>query len=150
MEAYNLLMPDRDGVIERCLFIRSQLNDCAEIDAELARLNEEAVVVEELIKECIHEKATAVLSKEGFDTKYNGLVKRHEGITADIDRLTDEKEKRQRRDRELRIYIKALKQQTATMSEWNDRPWVTLLDHAKVCADGKMIFIFKDGTEKTV
>lgn len=150
MEAYNLLMPDRDGVIERCLFIRSQLNDCAEIDAELARLNEEAVVVEELIKECIHEKATAVLSKESFDTKYNGLVKRHEGITADIDRLTDEKEKRQRRDRELRIYIKALKHQAATMTEWNDRPWVTLLDHAKVCADGKMIFIFKDGTEKTV
>ena len=55
------------------------------------------MVVEELIKECIHEKATAVLSKESFDTKYNGLVKRHEGITADIDRLTAEKEKRQRR-----------------------------------------------------
>ena len=71
-------------------------------------------------------------------------------ITAEIGRFTAEKEKRQYRDRELRIFIKALKSQPAAMTEWSDRPWVTLLDHAKVCADGTIVFIFKDGTEITV
>lgn len=42
---------------------------------------------------------------------------------------------------------KALKSQPAAMTEWSDRPWVTLVDCAKVCEDGKMIFVFKDGTE---
>ena len=85
--------------------------------------------------------------KDDFEKKYSTLSSRHEVVTAEIDRFSAEKEKRQCRDRELRIFIKALKSQPAAMTEWSDRPWVTLLDHAKVCADGKMIFVFKDGTE---
>lgn len=150
MEAYNLLMPEKDKAIESCLFIREQLADCSEIDAELERLNEEGAVIAEMVGACIHDKATATQTQDDFAKKYSGLVARHEAITAEIDRFSAEKEKRQNRDRELRIFIKALKSQPAAMTEWNDRPWVTLLDHAKVCADGKMIFVFKDGTEIAV
>ena len=74
-------------------------------------------------------------------------MSRHEAITAEIECFTAEKEKRQCRDRELRIFIKALKSQPAAMTEWSDRPWITLLDHSKVCTDGTMIFVFRDGTE---
>ena len=147
MEAYNLLMPEKDKVIESCRFIREQLTDCAEIDAELERLKEEAAVIAEMVRVCIQEKATAAQTQADFERKYSGLLSRYEVISAEIDRFTAEKEKRQYRDRELRIFIKALKSQPAAMTEWSDRPWVTLLDHAKVCADGKMIFVFKDGTE---
>lgn len=147
MEAYNLLMPEKDKVIESCHFIREQLADCSEIDAELDRLNEEAAVVAEMVRTCIQEKATATQTQADFAKKYGGLVSRHEAITAEIECFTAEKEKRQCRDRELRIFIKALKSQPAAMTEWSDRPWITLLDHSKVCTDGTMIFVFRDGTE---
>ena len=150
IEAYNLLMPEKDKVIESCRFIREQLTDCSEIGTELERLNEEAAVIAEMVRVCIQEKATAAQTQADFERKYSGLLSRHEVITAEIGRFTAEKEKRQYRDRELRIFIKALKSQPAAMTEWSDRPWVTLLDHAKVCADGTIVFIFKDGTEITV
>ena len=134
-------------MIESCHFIREQLADCSEIDAELDRLNEEAAVVAEMVRTCIQEKATATQTQADFAKKYDGLVSRHETITAEIECFTAEKEKRQCRDRELRIFIKALKSQPDAMTEWNDRPWLALLDHAKVCADGKIVFAFRDGTE---
>ena len=100
MEAYNRLMPEKDKVIESCRFIREQLGDCSEIDAELERLNDEAKVIAEMIRACIHEKATAALSKDDFEKKYSTLSSRHEVVTAEIDRFSAEKEKRQCRDRE--------------------------------------------------
>ena len=33
------------------------------------------------------------------------------------------------------------------MTEWNDMLWMLLIDKVTVFADGKMIFLFKDGTE---
>ena len=147
MEAYNLLMPEKDKVIESCRFIREQLTDCSEIDAELERLKEEAAVIAEMVRVCIQEKATAAQTQADFERKYSGLLSRYEAISAEIDRFTAEKEKRQYRDRGLRIFIKALKSQSAAMTEWSDRPWITLLDHSQVCADGTMIFVFRDGTE---
>ena len=46
-------------MIESCRFIREQLGDCSEIDAELERLNDEAKDIAEKTRACIHEKATA-------------------------------------------------------------------------------------------
>lgn len=150
MEAYNRLMPDKDIVIEGCTFIRKELTDCSEIDTELDRLNEEVKVVAEMVKACVQENAVAAQSQEDYEKRYNNLVRRYETAVAEAERLTAEKETRQHRDRELRLFIKALKSQPAVMVEWNDKPWVMLLEHATVRRDGSVAFRFKDGTETTI
>ena len=91
-------MPEKDKVIESCHFIREQLADCSEIDAELDRLNEEAAVVAEMVRTCIQEKATATQTQADFAKKYSGLVSRHEAITAEIDRFSVKKGERQTMD----------------------------------------------------
>ena len=150
MEAYNNLMPDKETVIENCNFIKNKLTDYSDIDNKLKNLNEEIAVVAELVKTCVQENAQNAQSQDDYEKRYIGLTKRYEKATAEIERLSAEKEKRINRDKELSIFIHAIASQEALMTEWNDRPWLTLLENATVYRDGKIKFLFKDGTEITV
>ena len=120
------------------------------IDNKLKNLNEEIAVVAELVKTCVQENAQNAQSQDDYEKRYIGLTKRYEKATAEMERLSTEKEKRINRDKELSIFINAIASQEALMTEWNDRPWLTLLENATVYRDGKIKFLFKDGTEITV
>jgi hypothetical protein len=61
--------------------------------------------------------------------------------------LEAEKDKRIRKDKDLKIFIKMLKQQPLAVAEWNERLWITLLDTATVHRDGRIVFKFKSGVE---
>jgi sulfur transfer protein SufE len=61
----------------------------------------------------------------------------------------DEKEKRLRKNKELKAFTKTLKQQPLVIAEWNERLWITLLDTATVNRDGKIVFRFKSDAEIT-
>ena len=150
MEAYNKLMPDKETVIENCNFIKNKLTDYSDIDNKLKNLNEEIAVVAELVKTCVQENAQNAQSQDDYEKRYIGLTKRYEKATAEMERLSAEKEKRINRDKELSIFINAIASQETLMTEWNDRPWLTLLENASVYRDGKIKFLFKDGTEITV
>lgn len=61
--------------------------------------------------------------------------------------LEAEKTKRVRKSKELKAFIKTLKQQPLVVDEWNERLWITLLDTATVNRDGSIMFHFKSGVE---
>ncbi len=150
MVAFNQLMPNSEEVIEGCEFIRRELSDCSALDETITSLNDEISVVAELVKRCVHENATTAQSQEVYERKYGELVRRYEVAMEQLQAATAEKEKRQKRDKELRLFIKALQAQNTTMTEWSDKPWILLLEKATVYHDGRMAFLFKDGTEITV
>lgn len=148
MEAYNIFLPDKDIVIDGCNFIRKELADCKQINTEIERLEEEIAVVAEMTKACIQQNATTAQSQEEYMKRYNSLVSRYENAVSEVNRLNVEKEKRQNRDRELRLFIKALEAQPAVMTEWNNKPWIMLLEHGTIHHNGSITFRFKNGTEK--
>ncbi len=150
MDAFNRLIPTADAVIEGCEFIRQSLTDCTELDNEITSLNGEISIVAELVKQCVKENATTAQSQETYEAKYNELVRRFEVAKAKLEKANAEKEKRLNRDKELRLFIGALKAQSAVMTEWSDKPWILLLEKATVFHDGRVAFLFKDGTEITV
>ncbi len=120
------------------------------MDETIATLNDEISAVAELVKRCVHENATTAQSQEVYERKCGELVRRYEVAMEQLQAATAEKEKRQKRDKELRLFIKALKAQNTAMTEWSDKPWILLLEKATVYHDGRITFLFKDGTEITV
>ena len=144
--AYNQLMGNRDQVIQACEVMREVVADCTALDAEIDALNEEIQVVAGLVNQCIKENATTQQSQEEYTKKYNRLVKRYEKAVERLNKATAEKESKMQRDRELGIFIGAIKEQPLVLETWDEGLWLTLLETATVHAGGRITFRFKDGT----
>lgn len=147
LQAYNLLMGNREQVIQACEVMRSIVSDCSKLDAEIDALNEEIQVVAGLVSQCIKENATTQQSQEEYNKKYNRLVKRYEKAVDRLNKATAERESRMQRDRDLRIFISSIKEQPLVLETWDERLWLTLLETATVHADNRITFRFKDGTD---
>ncbi len=145
--AYNQLMENRDGVIADCAQMRRLVSDCTALDAEIEKLTEEIDIVAEMVKACVKENASSAQSQEEYSKKYSSLVERYEKNAFRLDELAAEKARKQDRDRELRLFIAALKQQPLVLEVWDERLWIGLLEKATVFHDGRMVFEFKNGTE---
>jgi hypothetical protein len=145
--AYNQLMGNRAGVIADCTQMRRKVSDCTALDAEIEKLTEEIDIVAEMVKACVKENAFSAQSQEEYSKKYSSLVKRYEKTASRLDALSAERVRKQDRDRELRLFIEALKQQPLVLEEWNERLWIGLLEKATVFHDGRMLFQFKNGIE---
>ena len=147
LTAYNRLMIDRESVISDCTLMRKMLSDTTALDAELDSLNEEITVAAELVKICVKENASTAQSQEEYAKKYNGLLTRYEKATARLAEVTAEKERKHDQDRELRLFIGALKKQPLVLEEWDERLWIAILDRGTVSRDGRIVFKFKSGRE---
>jgi len=145
--AYDRLMVNRENVISDCDLMQRTLSDCTELDAEISSLNEEIAVVAELVKVCVNENATSAQSLEEYTKKYNGLSGRYDKAAARLGELTAEKDRRSSQDRDIRLFIEALKKQPLVLEEWDERLWVALIDKATVFRDGRIVFRFKGGSE---
>ncbi|OPY61037.1 MAG: Recombinase [Pelotomaculum sp. PtaU1.Bin065] len=147
LTAYNRLMADRESVIVDCAIMRQVLSDTTTLDAELDSLNEEITVVAELVKTCVRENASTAQSQEEYSKKYNSLLARYEKATARLAEVTAEKERKRNQDRQIRLFIEALKKQPLVLEEWDERLWIAIVDRATVFRDGRIVFKFKCGSE---
>jgi len=147
LTAYNQLTGTREQLLRDCETMRSVLNNCTALDAEIDSLNEEIQVVAGLVSQCIKENATTEQSQEEYTRKYNRLVKRYEKATARLKAETEERERRMQRDRELRTFIGSIEKQPLVLETWDEGLWITLLDTATVHSNNSITFLFKNGTE---
>lgn len=82
-------------------------------------------------------------SQEAYTLEAQRIEKRYNAALEHFNTLEAEKEKRNRKSKELKAFIAILKQQPLTVTEWTDRIWSTLLDTVMVYRDGRIVFQFK-------
>ena len=150
IRAYNLLMNNLPQIIADCELMRKSLTDFAALDAEIDRQTEEAEVVAELVRAAVRENASTAQSQEEYMKKYDSLRKRYEEAAAELERLTAEKETRQRQDKGMALFIRTLKRQPEVLDKWNDAIWTVMVEKGIVHRDGQITFVFYNGTEITV
>lgn len=143
LTAYNELMGSRDAVVADCELIRKTLCDTTEIDAEMKREHNEMEIVSELMQSHIKRNASVAQSQEAYTLEAQRIEKRYNAALEHFNTLEAEKEKRNRKSKELKAFIAILKQQPLTVTEWTDRIWSTLLDTVMVYRDGRIVFQFK-------
>lgn len=147
--AFNAILADKDSALENCRLIQFTLTDCSGLDAEIESLLEEIDVVTELTKRCIAENSQAAQNQEEYAARYNGFVERYEKAESRVEELRSIKAERQAQADAIGAFMFEA-QELDTLSEFDEKLWLTVIDTVTVHADGRMTFKFKGGTEKEV
>lgn len=145
--AYNELMGSRESVIADCELIRQILCDTEKLDVGMQQAQDEMTVIAGLMQTHIKKNASIAQSQTDYAAETERLEKRYNDALERYTVLETEKAKKIRKSKELKAFIKTLKQQSLVVDEWNERFWITLLDTATVNCDGKIVFQFKNGVE---
>lgn len=105
------------------------------------------MVLSELMQAHIKKNASVAQSQEAYAQEAERIEKRYNAALEQYNALEAEKDKRNRKSKELKAFIALLQQQPLTVTEWNERLWITLLHTATVYRDGRIVFRFKSGKE---
>ena len=149
LAAYNELMGSRTTAIADCELIRQTLCDTTQIDTEMQQQHDEMAVASELMKAHIKKNASVAQSQEAYALEAGRIEQRYNAALENYTALEAEKDKRNRKNKELETFIAMLKKHPLVVDEWDERLWITLLDTATVQRDGKIVFHFKSGAEIT-
>ena len=144
--AFNQLLGDKERILDDCRLMQNTLTDCEGIDGQIAALEQEIEVVTELTKRCISENAQAALSQSEYNTRYNGLVQRYNTATANLENLQKTKADRATKADAFGAFIFRV-QELDTLTEFDEKLWLTIIDTVTVRADGRMTFHFQSGVE---
>lgn len=123
-----------------------EVGDCSALNAEIDNLNEEIEEVTETVNRFVKENASTRLSQESYDQKYKSLVKRFEKADKRLSEVKQERNERINREWKLRIFISELSEKPLVIEEWDGELWVSVLETAMVHKDGRITFLFKNGT----
>lgn len=139
----------KDSTLENCRLMQAALTDCSGIDAEIESALEEIDVVTELTKRCVAENAQAAQDQEAYTARYNGLVARYEKAKAKVEQFRAEKATRETKAAAIGEFMFKV-QELDTLTEFDEKLWLTVIDTVTAHADGRMTFRFKDGYEAIV
>ena len=126
--------------------MQTTLTDCTGIDAEIESLLEEIDVVTELTKRCIAENSQTAQNQEEYATRYNGFVERYEKAKAQLEQLRATKAEREAQADAIGAFTFEV-QELDTITDFDKKLWLTLIDTVTVHADGRMTFKSHGGTE---
>lgn len=128
--------------------IQATLTDCTGIDKEIQTLLEEIAVVTELTKRCIVENSQTAQNQEEYAARYNGFVERYEKAKARLEQLRTTKAAREAQAEAIGAFMFEM-QELDTITEFDEKLWLTIIDTVTVHADVRMTFKFQCGKTLT-
>jgi len=120
------------------------------LDMERSDLQNEMAVTAELIQKCIEENARVALDQKEYQERYEGLVARFDTAKARFEKVSELTSDKKARGELVETFIAELERQDGLVAEFDERLWVTLVDHATVYSENDVRFTFKNGAEVTV
>ena len=146
LKAINSLLQNRDSLMRAYEDVLTVLTDCSKLDAEIAQLEDESNIVVELINKCVAENARKAMDQEEYQRQYSSYNARYEGIRKKLDKLKNKRLERLAKMTSIRCFMDNLSQQEDIITIFDEELWYTTVDVVKVSLDGKMTFVFRDGS----
>lgn len=145
IKAYNITMEDKEIIKEDLKSIIKLLTDTNDIDKKINETNEELTIVVELAKQAIEDNSKTDLSDDEFNERYNGLLKRHEGLQKKLDELLEVKQEKESKAIRMNAFLNTLHKAEDELSEWNKHIWMLMVEEAIVHRDSNITFKFYNG-----
>ena len=143
--ALNRLIVDKNDVIADCRLIMQQLTDCAKIDTELEKVQEERSVLEELLRRLIEENAREPMDQEEYNSRCKSLDERYLRCIDLYEQLSAEKQRRLRMKDDMKRFINTLKR-SDLITEFTPESWHALAECITVYAKDDIRVTFRNGT----
>lgn len=147
LTAYAELSNDRERLVEDCRLMQETLTDTKEIDDEIKNLDMEIEVVNGLIRQSIEDNASTALNQEDYNKRYAEFSERYEKLKARKDYLTEKKQKRALQSNAIGGFMFEVMELPEPPTVFDNKLWISSIDHATVYKDGRLVFKFVNGAE---
>jgi hypothetical protein len=147
LTAVNKLFANKKELLQNMEIVRQSLTAIEPLEEEKKAAYSEITSLVEQIQRCVDENARVAQSQSEYQKRYDGLVKEYDVAKAKYEHIEKEISNRRARYETLGHFIKTIKEQSDTITEFDDSLWGGLLDHIMVYAKDNVVFTFKDGTE---
>ena len=143
LEAYNLLMADRDSIAEDCRELVSILDDTTDLDAKIESTQKE---IDRIVAEntrLIRGFAAGGDDSASYETRAAEYDAQFNKTQMRLGKLKSEREDRLRRSNAVQEFIKAMLKQPLVLEQWDEQLWCQLIQKAVVSSDGTVTFTFR-------
>ena len=105
-------------------------------------------MVTELTKRCIAENSQTAQNQDEYIARYNRFVERYEKAKAQLEQLRATKAAREAQVEDIGAFMYEV-QELDTITEFDEKLWLTTIDTVTIHADGRMTFKFQGGKTLT-
>ena len=142
-------MDDPDERLEGLQYVQRTMTDTTFIDADLEETEQKLELLSGMIHNCIMMNASATVTEREYRQQYVELTRQYEEQKERYEALQD----RRKQMNETAIIFGGMLFELWELDEipvtFKESLLHTLVDHATVYADERIVFRFKDGTEVT-
>jgi len=150
IQAYNVVMEDKDRMIQDSNAVIELLTDTTKLDDEISKLDDELIVTSELVNKLVQENSKTSVSIEIYNKKYEELSNRYEKQKERRDELLELRSARQDQALKMKSFIASLSQSEDKLDEWNESVWMFLVDSGIIHRDESITFRFKNHIFKEI
>lgn len=89
------------------------------------------------------------MDQDAFMKKYNGYVERYEKVSSEAERLQKQKDDQLEKADKISGFMFEIHERGGILESFDEKLWVATIEQVRVHHDGRMVFVFKSGTEVT-
>jgi vacuolar-type H+-ATPase subunit D/Vma8 len=147
IQSYNILMADKDRIIQDVKAVIKLLTETTDIDSELTRLDDEFEVVSKMVNKLVKENSKTRISFDDYNRKYEELQNRHEELKIKRNDLINTKLNKESQALKMRTYLNSITQAEDELDQWNESIWMLMVESAVVHRDSSITFRYKNSEE---
>ena len=147
VSAFNQLVTEKKEIIANAETIRRTLCVTDALEEEKRRLEDEMAVLVEMTQSIVAENARIAQDQAEYQKRYNGLVERYDAAKARYDEVTAAISAKEAQSERLADFIRMLKSQDGTISDFDGSLWSSMTEFVTVGMDKEITVTFRDGTE---
>ncbi|WP_278244342.1 zinc ribbon domain-containing protein [Caloramator australicus] len=150
VEVFNGVINNKKEILKGYEEVIKELICTKDLDDKICEFEKKAKEILEEINRCIRDNATKAQDQEEYMTRYNALVERYESVRNEIESIENERFERLVKKDRMEEFMKVLRGRDGLVDEFDGELWNMVVEAVKVYADGKMVYVFKDGMEVEV
>lgn len=147
ISAYNQLVTEKKEIIANAEIIRKTLCVTDALQEEKGKLEEEMAVLVEMTQNIVAENARVAQDQDEYQKRYDGLVQRYDTAKARYDEVVAAISAKEAQSERPADFIKVLKAQDGTISEFDGSLWGSMVEFITVGRDKEITVTFRDGSE---
>ena len=144
---FNILMADKEAVLDACRVMQETLTDTAEIDEKIAKLQEAQEDACTLLQKHVDDNMRIAQDQEAFWKRYEEYETRVNEVAAELDSLKVLRLKRIQKAEIIGAFMFELYERDGVIEAFDERLWVASVDTVTVYKTGEMVFRFKNEME---
>ena len=137
------VIAEKDAIIATCRELLEGI-DTAELDAEVAQLENEASSIAERLRKLVEDNARVRIEQAEYQREYDALANEYDRVNSRIQAMEDRNRDKEKCRRKLEIFL-ALLEKVEVYKAFMPYTFATLVEKVVVERDGRLDFFFRNG-----